>query len=88
MTQEVQTNPDKHEQTSTEKKVGRPRKQFSEEEIDRLTALWKEWGKVDILASIYNVSWDTMRRWLDSLGIRDDPTNRNKKLADRGKTEE
>lgn len=61
------------------------KKRFTPEERNRIHSIWKEHKSVTDVAKKLSVTWDTARRWLDALGYRKDPTNRQRKLN--GRTE-
>lgn len=62
------------------------KKQFTPEERNRIRSTWKERESVVDVAKELAITWDTARRWLDALGYRRDPTDRQKKLDDRDST--
>ena len=74
----------------------RPKKVFTEEEKQGIVEAWSLTHSVSGACREYQrimeiespPTWDTMRRWLDVLGLREDPTGRNEKLAQRSQVTE
>jgi hypothetical protein len=68
----------------------RPKRQFTMIEEAVIRQCWERTGTVEgfrwthqmMMGRVHAISWDTARRWLDQLGIRDDPTKGKEQPGD------
>jgi len=60
-----------------------PRKRFTPEQRKRIVDAWREYHTVGGVAEELCVTWDTARRWLALLCVREDSTMRIARLSQR-----